>query len=289
MATFGLVESPVLLLRLFAIVKVAPLSELLANIIWPLPESVVSSHTRYTLFPDTANLGLRESPAVRLTFLTVVKFFPSNELIRSISLLPPVVSSHATNISLPETATFGLIESPVLLLRIVVIGGGGVGEVAPKVVSFKPPAPNGSVSPAPPRPASPVADGSIPPPSPRSPPPPAANGSVPLTPPAANGSVPAKSPVTLASGKVPLSSGPPGKVPSVNVPLANVSLAKGKVALVTSLPFAGMDDTGMIEELLTILELAGNPVGAIIELLSTPPEVVAGFEVGGGPKIGSCA
>src|SRR5918994_1425896 len=177
MATFGLVESPVLLLRLFAIVKVAPLSELLANIIWPLPVSVVSSHTRYTLFPDTANLGLRESPAVRLTFLTVVKFFPSNELIRSISLLPPLVSSHATNISLPETATFGLVESPVLLLRIVVIGGGVIGEVA--VVSFKPPAPNGSVSPAPPTPASPVAEGSIPPPPPRSPPPPAPNGSAP--------------------------------------------------------------------------------------------------------------
>src|SRR5829696_2632078 len=141
MATFGLVESPVLLLRLFAIVKVAPLSELLANIIWPLPVPVVSSHTRYTLFPDTANLGLRESPAVRLTFLTVVKFFPSNELIRSISLLPPVVSSHATNISLPETATFGLVESPVLLLRIVVTGGGAVG-VAAASVSFRSPAPN---------------------------------------------------------------------------------------------------------------------------------------------------
>jgi hypothetical protein len=45
----------------------------------------------------------------------------------------------------------------------------------------------------------------------------------------------------------------------------------------------------MVEELLTILELAGNPVGDIIEAPLTAPEVVAGSEVGGGPKIGSCA
>src|SRR5918994_3099883 len=63
-ATFGLVESPVALLRFLALVKVAPLSELLANIICPLPVLPVSSHSRYTLLPDTASLGLRESPAV---------------------------------------------------------------------------------------------------------------------------------------------------------------------------------------------------------------------------------
>src|SRR5918994_843806 len=63
-ATFGLVESAVALLRFLALVKVAPLSELLANIICPLPVLLVSSHSRYTLLPDTASLGLRESPAV---------------------------------------------------------------------------------------------------------------------------------------------------------------------------------------------------------------------------------
>src|SRR5918995_1864236 len=82
----------------------------------------------------------------------VVKFCPSDELIKSISLLPPVVSSHATNMSLPETATFGLTESPVLLLNIVVVGGGG--ETTPGTVSFKPPAPNSSAPAAPPAPNS---------------------------------------------------------------------------------------------------------------------------------------
>src|SRR5215218_9423039 len=78
----------------------------------------------------------------------VVKFCPSDELIKSISLLPPVVSSHATNMSLPETATLGLTESPVLLLNIIVVGGGG--ETTPGTVSFKPPAPNPSAPAAPP-------------------------------------------------------------------------------------------------------------------------------------------
>src|SRR5918994_6529285 len=97
----------------------------------------------------------------------VVKFCPSDELIKSISLLPPVVSSHATNMSLPETETLGLTESPVLLFNIVVVGGGG--ETTPGTVSFKPPAPNSSAPAAPPAP----------------------NSSAPAAPPAPNSSAPA--------------------------------------------------------------------------------------------------
>jgi hypothetical protein len=66
----------------------------------------------------------------------------------------------------------------------------------------------------------------------------------------------------------------------------------GKVALVISLPFVLMAGTGMVEELVTPLELPGNPVGVITVALLTPPTgVVAGLEAGGtgGPKIGSCA
>src|SRR5919107_3629453 len=97
-ATFGLVESPGLLLKLFAAVKVAPLSELLANIASELeaPDVLLvlvstCSHTTYTLPPDTATFGLVESPVLLLKLFAAVKVAPLSELLTNIIWPPPVL------------------------------------------------------------------------------------------------------------------------------------------------------------------------------------------------------
>src|SRR5215207_6264708 len=100
-ATFGLAEFPALLLRLLARVKLAPLSELLANITSEFDAPAVLfistlSQATYTLFPETATFGLTESLVLLPRFFAVVKVAPLSELLINIIWPFPLlaISSH---------------------------------------------------------------------------------------------------------------------------------------------------------------------------------------------------
>src|SRR5215216_6370402 len=118
MAILASNDSPRELLKLREGPKLVPPLALLANII-SVPPALLSSHTTYTLFPETATSGLAEFPALLLRFFALVKLAPLSELLANITsefdapaavLFIPTLS-HTTYTLFPETATSGLAES----------------------------------------------------------------------------------------------------------------------------------------------------------------------------------
>ncbi len=91
-AIAGFSELPGLLLILSGTVKLFPAFVIFTKRISLLPE-VLSDHTTYTAFPDTAIAGFSELPGLLLIFSGTVKLFPAFVLFtKSISLLSGVIS-----------------------------------------------------------------------------------------------------------------------------------------------------------------------------------------------------